>query len=354
MDQVNFSPLDQLLSSYDYELPPERIAERPCPKRDESRLLTHDLRTGATLHGRFRDLLELLPPQTTLVLNRSKVFPCRLLGNKASGGEAEAFVLSLLPRQELYQVLLRAGGKRKVGDRFLFGELELMLEELGEEGTFWVRPNFAHQEFLNHLESQGGIPIPPYIRGGEADEQDRRDYQTVYAQESGSVAAPTAGLHFTPELLRELEARGHRIAYVTLHVGLGTFRPVKAERITDHQMHAENFSVAPADARLIREGAGHLVAVGTTSLRTLESCWTPEGFDFPAEGEFRSTRLFIHPGKPVHSIQGLITNFHLPQSSLLMLVSAIAGRERTLGLYREAIERGYRFFSYGDAMFLKR
>jgi len=352
-DPVKFTPEDWQLASYDYVLPPEAIASRPQERRDASRLLVHNVATAATAHTHFHDLATHLPPGCTLVLNRSRVFPCRLRGQKATGGECEAFVLSLRPREGRYQVLLRAGGKRKVGETFQFGPLTLALEELGEEGTFWVRPSLSHEAFLALLETEAGIPIPPYIRDGVADERDRSDYQTVYAGESGSVAAPTAGLHFTPELLDELRARGHRIAYVTLHVGLGTFRPVKSDDIREHHMHAESFSVDDENAALIRE-ADVIVAVGTTSLRVLESCWRPTGFEFPAEGEFRDTRIFLHPGVPVHSIHGLITNFHLPQSSLLMLVSALAGRERMLGLYREALEKDYRFFSYGDAMLLIR
>lgn len=354
MDQVKFTPADLQLSSYDYELPPALIAARPMPVRDQSRLLFHDLATQATEHAVFSKIVDFLPAKCTLVLNQSKVFPCRLIGAKPTGGEVEAFVLSLLPRAGLYQVLLRASGKRKVGEVFHFGPLHLELVELGEEGTFWVRPNLTSSEFLTLLESQGGIPIPPYIREGLADERDKKDYQTVFAQESGSVAAPTAGLHFTPELLRELRQRGHQIAFVTLHVGLGTFRPVKAATITEHKMHAENFLVDAVNAALIQEGRGNLVAVGTTSLRVLESCWRPDRFDFPAPGETRETRIFLHPGINVQSVRGLITNFHLPESSLLMLVSAIAGREKMLALYREAIAQKYRFFSYGDAMFLKR
>jgi S-adenosylmethionine:tRNA ribosyltransferase-isomerase len=351
-EPVIFTPKDWELSSYDYHLPPELIAARPVEGRVGSRLLVHDIPGEATTHTHFHQLREHLPARCTLVLNRSRVFPCRLLGNKTSGGECEAFVLSLLPQGDCYQVLLRAGGKRKVGEEFFFGELKLQLAELGDEGTFWVRPNLAPAAFLSFLEVHAGIPIPPYIRNGVADEQDRRDYQTVYAEESGSVAAPTAGLHFTPELLEQLKAAGHRIAYVTLHVGLGTFRPVKSDDIREHHMHGENYTVDTASAALIREG--NLVAVGTTSLRVLESCWRESGFEFPANGEYRETRIFIHPGKPVRSIVGLITNFHLPQSSLLMLVSALAGREKTLALYAEAIAKKYRFFSYGDAMLLKR
>lgn len=354
MDSVNTTPEDRELKAYSYVLPPELVAERPVPGRVGSRLLAHDIPTDTTAHGLFKELGAFLPPQSTLVLNRSKVFPCRLVGQKTSGGEAEAFILSLTPREGLYQVLLRASGKRKLGEKLLFPRLTLDLVEYGEEGTFWVRPNVAHLDFLRLLNQHAGIPIPPYIRDGIADEQDRTDYQTVYAQDEGSVAAPTAGLHFTPEFLKSLEEMGHTIAYVTLHVGLGTFKPVKSADITEHRMHSESFMVDPSEAEKIRQGQGHLVAVGTTSLRVLESSFTGHDFDFPALNETRQTRIFLHPGIPVRSISGLVTNFHLPQSSLLMLVSALAGRRRVLRLYEEAVRERYRFFSYGDAMFLQK
>ena len=345
MDPVNFT-----LSAYDYELPPELIAARPVPGRSGSRLMV----TGNPVqHAHYRDIAQYLPAGATLVFNQSRVFPCRLVGHKPTGGEVEAFVLSLASREGLYQVLLKAAGKRKVGEVFHFGSLNLELCELGEEGTFWVRPNLAREDFLNLLERDGGIPIPPYIRDGRSDEQDRRDYQTVYAKEAGSVAAPTAGLHFTPELLEELRRRGFKTAFVTLHVGLGTFRPVKSADIREHKMHAETFHVEATEAEKIRAGRGNIFAVGTTALRVLESCWREGDFDFPAPGETRETRIFLHPGKEVHSIRGLITNFHLPQSSLLMLVSALLGRERTLELYKEAVRERYRFFSYGDGMLIK-
>jgi S-adenosylmethionine:tRNA ribosyltransferase-isomerase len=350
MRPVKITPQDFELSSYDYELPLERIAERPAPGRVNSRLMVV---TDTVQHANFREIGQHLPPGATIVFNRSRVFPCRLLGKKPSGGEVEAFVLSLIPREGLYQVLLKASGKRKVGETFIFGELQLALTELGEEGTFWVKPNVAHADLLTLLEREAGIPIPPYIREGRSDEQDKRDYQTVYAKESGSVAAPTAGLHFTDELLSELRAQGFKTAFVTLHVGLGTFKPVKTSDIREHQMHAETYMVDAENAALIKASKGNIIAVGTTTLRVLESSWHEGDFDFPAPGETRQTRIFLHPGKEVHSIQGLITNFHLPQSSLLMLVSTLLGRERTLALYQEAVNAGYRFFSYGDAMLIK-
>lgn len=353
-DAVKIDPQDLKLSSYHYDLPPELIADRPAEGRVNSRLLVYDEAAGQITHSVFKDILSHLPQGATLVFNRSKVFPCRLLGQKPTGGEVEVFVLSLLHRDGLYQVLLKAAGKRKVGEVFHFGELSIELKELGQEGTFWVKPNLAHGPFLDLLESKGGIPIPPYIRKGISDEQDRRDYQTVYAKEVGSVAAPTAGLHFTDELLKSLSQAGIKTAFVTLHVGLGTFKPVKSEDIREHKMHAENFFVDPVEAEKIKAAKGNVFAVGTTSLRVLESCFQDEEFKFPAAGEISSTQIFLHPGVEVKSIQGIITNFHLPESSLLMLVSSLIGRNKTLEIYSQAVKERYRFFSYGDAMLIKR
>lgn len=348
MDRVK-NDLDFSLKAYDYELPPELIAERPAPGRQSSRLLVCNSTTHS--HQHFVDLPELLPAGATLVLNRSKVFPCRLLGHKLSGGEAEMFILSLKAREGLYQVLLKASGKRKVGEVFVFQQLKFTLQELGAEGTFWIKPHLLEAAFLNFLERHADIPIPPYIRQGKSDAQDKSDYQTIYAQESGSVAAPTAGLHFTEEIFQRLRDKGVTIAYVTLHVGLGTFRPVKSEDIRGHKMHAEAFTIAPEDVAKIK-AAKEIYAVGTTSLRVLESC--QRAGSYPEAGEWRETDIFLYPGQEVTSIQGLITNFHLPQSSLIMLVSTLLGRERTLALYQEAIKERYRFFSYGDAMLIRR
>lgn len=348
MDRVKNDP-DFNLKAYDYELPPELIAERPVPGRQGSRLLVCNASSHS--HQHFVDLPELLPAGSTLVLNRSKVFPCRLLGHKLSGGEAEMFILSLKAREGLYQVLLKASGKRKVGEVFVFHQLKFTLQELGVEGTFWIKPHLLESAFLQFLERHADIPIPPYIRDGKSDEQDKSDYQTIYAQESGSVAAPTAGLHFTEEIFERLKAKGITIAYVTLHVGLGTFRPVKSEDIRQHKMHAEAFTIAPEDVAKI-QAATEIYAVGTTSLRALECC--QRDGSYPQAGEWRETDIFLYPGQEIKSIQGLITNFHLPQSSLIMLVSTLLGRQRTLALYQEAIRERYRFFSYGDAMLIRR
>lgn len=344
---------DLLLSSYDFDLPSELIADRPVPDRHSSRLLVFNEKTGEIFHSTYRKIADFLPPQSTLVFNRSRVFPCRLIGKKPSGGEAEVFVLSLLSENGLYPAMVRASGKRKEGDEFEFGSLKARLEKVQGDGTFLVRFNCTHQELLNQLEEIGKIPIPPYIRGGESDEADKKHYQTVYAQETGSVAAPTAGLHFSEELLADLKQQGHHLASLTLHVGAGTFAPVKAENILEHKMHEEFYSIDPVNLPII-QSAKFRIAVGTTSLRTLESAWTEKGIQFDHTQGLKGTSIFLHPGKPVHSIDALVTNFHLPKSTLIMLVSSLIGREKTLELYRLAVKERYRFFSYGDGMLILR
>jgi S-adenosylmethionine:tRNA ribosyltransferase-isomerase len=344
---------DLLLSSYDYDLPPELIAARPVADRHSSRLLVFDEKSGEIIHSTFKEISSFIPKNSTLVFNRSKVFPARLIGNKTSGGEAEVFILSLVPKNYLYPAMIRASGKRKVGDEFHFGKLILTTEEICGDGTFLVRPSLGHDEFLTVLETQGKIPIPPYIRNGVSDDQDRTQYQTVYAKEVGSVAAPTAGLHFSNELLEDLKAAGHTLSAVTLHVGAGTFAPIKSENILEHRMHEELYSIDEENLKLINE-ARFRIAVGTTTLRTLESAWKKNQVEFETSRNFEATSIFLHPGIPVRSIEALVTNFHLPKSSLLMLVSALIGREKTLEIYRIAVEKKYRFFSYGDGMLILR
>ncbi len=341
------------LKSYDFDLPQELIAERPVPDRHSSKLLVYDEAQDLITHSTYEQIGDFLPSASTLVFNRSRVFPCRLIGHKNSGGEAEVFVLSLLHQQGLYPCMLRASGKRKVGDEFNFGRVKATLETVCGDGTFLVRFNLPHEELLTQLEIIGKIPIPPYIRGGESDELDKKTYQTVYARETGSVAAPTAGLHFSQSLLDKLNQQGHSLASVTLHVGAGTFAPVKAANILEHKMHEEFFAIDQENLKKIKE-AKRLVAVGTTSLRTLESSWAEKGIEFDLNGGLKSTSIFLHPGRPVHSIDALVTNFHLPKSSLLMLVSSLIGREKVLELYQHAIEKRYRFFSYGDGMLILR
>lgn len=341
------------LSSYDYDLPEDLIAERPVPDRHSSRLLVYKEETGEIIDSSFEKISDFLPKNSTLVFNRSRVFPCRLIGKKTSGGAAEVFVLSLLAQDGNYPCLIRTSGKKKVGDEFYFGELRSRIEEIGEEGTFCVSFNVSHEELVDLLEKEGKIPIPPYIRGGESDEEDRKSYQTVYAQEKGSVAAPTAGLHFSEELLRKLQNDGHDLATLTLHVGMGTFAKVKAENILEHKMHEELFSIDEENLKKIN-AARFRVAVGTTTLRSLESSWKEGRIVFDPQKGFEGTSIFLHPGKEVHSIDALVTNFHLPKSTLLMLVSAIIGREKVLEIYRHAVEKRYRFFSYGDGMLILR
>jgi S-adenosylmethionine:tRNA ribosyltransferase-isomerase len=341
------------LKSYDFHLPPELIADRPVPDRHSSRLLVYREDTGEVIHSTFSHIAEFLPAHSTLVFNRSKVFPCRLLGHKSTGGNAEVFVLSLLHHEGLYPAMVRAAGKRRVGDTFSFGDLNARIELIRGDGTFFVRFSKTHEELLSLLETIGKIPIPPYIRGGESDDEDKKTYQTVFAQETGSVAAPTAGLHFSADLLSKLETHGHTLATITLHVGAGTFAPVKAENILEHKMHEEFFTIDETNLSKIQQ-AKFRIGVGTTTLRTLESSWKVGNIQFEQPGSMQSTSIFLHPGKEVHSIDALVTNFHLPQSSLIMLVSAIIGREKTLELYRIAIAEKYRFFSYGDGMLILR
>ena len=349
---MNEKMTDLLLSSYDYDLPPELIAERPVSDRHSSKLLVYDEKNDQIHHSTFKEIEKFIPPLSTLVFNRSRVFPCRLIGRKSTGGEAEVFVLSLLPQNGLYEAMIKASGKRKVGDSFYFDKLKCTLE-LISNGTFWVRFNLAHEELVNHLEIVGKIPIPPYIRKGQSDEQDKQTYQTVYAKELGSVAAPTAGLHFSESLLADLKSQGHELATVVLHVGAGTFAPIKVENILEHQMHSEYYSIDEANLEKINS-AKFRIAVGTTTLRTLESAWKNNKVEFDPSKGMNSTNIFLHPGKAVNSIDALVTNFHLPKSSLIMLVSALIGREKTLEIYKIAVEKKYRFFSYGDGMLILR
>ena len=341
------------LKNYNFDLPRELIADRPVPDRHSSRLMVYDEAQDSVIHSTFEEINKFLPQHSTLVFNRSKVFPCRLIGKKPSGGEAEVFILSLLHENGIYPAMIRASGKRKEGDTFQFGELICELVNVYGNGTFGVKFNLSHPELLEVLETIGKIPIPPYIRGGESDDLDKKTYQTVFAQETGSVAAPTAGLHFSLELLDKLNSAGHELATVTLHVGAGTFAPVKAQNILEHKMHEEFYTIDELNLKRIQE-ASFRVAVGTTSLRTLESSWKDNNVQFENPGSLKSTSIFLHPGKEVHSIQAMVTNFHLPESSLIMLVSALIGREKTLELYRIAVKEKYRFFSYGDGMLILR
>ena len=336
-------------SDFDFYLPEELIAQTPLERRDASRLLTLDKTTGAVGHHHFYDLPQFLHPGDCLVMNDSRVLPARLIGRRPTGGACE--VLLLVDKGEgLWECLVRPGRKLKPGAQVIFGEGQLTatIEAEAEDGKRLVR--FHYQGiFLEILEQLGKMPLPPYIK---AELQDQERYQTVYSKVVGSAAAPTAGLHFTPELLRQIREMVVNECYVTLHVGLGTFRPVKAEDIQDHEMHSEFCQISQETADVINEtkrNGGRVICVGTTSCRTIESFAAEDG-TMPARSGW--TNIFIYPGYRFKVLDALITNFHLPQSTLIMLVSALAGREHILAAYKEAVEQKYRFFSFGDAMFI--
>lgn len=336
-------------SDFDFELPEELIAQTPLEKRDTSRLLTLDKVTGETGHHHFYDLPSYLRPGDCLVLNNSRVLPARLIGHRPTGGACE--VLLLVDKGDnVWECLVRPGRKLKPGAEVIFGEgqLRATVEEEVEDGKRLVR--FHYQGiFLEVLEQLGKMPLPPYIK---AELQDNERYQTVYSKVNGSAAAPTAGLHFTPELLKKIEEKGVKLCYVTLHVGLGTFRPVKAEDISEHEMHSEFCMISQETADIINEtkrSGGRVICVGTTSCRTVESFANEDGTLSERSGW---TNIFIFPGYRFKVLDALVTNFHLPQSTLIMLVSALAGREHVLDAYREAVREKYRFFSFGDAMFI--
>ncbi len=337
-------------SDFYFDLPEELIAQTPLEKRDNSRLLTLNKETGETRHLHFYDLPQLLRPGDCLVLNDSRVLPARLIGHRLPGGGACEVLLLVDRGDKTWECLVRPGKKMRVGAQLSFGNGELTAEVVGEVegGNRLVR--FQYEGiFLEVLERLGKMPLPPYIK---AELQDPERYQTVYSREIGSAAAPTAGLHFTKELLEKIQNMGVKLCYVTLHVGLGTFRPVKEENITDHDMHSEYCMISQETADQInqtkRQG-GRVICVGTTSCRTIES-WAQE--DGTLKESAGWTNIFIYPGYRFKVLDGLITNFHLPESTLIMLVSALAGREHVLAAYREAVEQKYRFFSFGDAMFI--
>lgn len=337
-------------SDFNYELPEELIAQTPAERRDSSRLMVLDKNTGTVEHRHFYELPQLLRAGDCLVMNDSRVLPARLFGHLATGGAIEVVLLRDVGGG-IWECLTRPGRKMKVGTRVFFGEGELVGEvcEIATGGNRLIR--FEHEGiFLEVLERLGKMPLPPYIHEELADSE---RYQTVYSRETGSAAAPTAGLHFTHELLTELEQLGVRMAYITLHVGLGTFRPVKADVIEEHEMHSEFCIVPPETVEIVNEtkkSGGRIVAVGTTSARTLESA---TGADGVLRGFSDFTNIFIYPGYEFRCVDALVTNFHLPESTLVMLVSALAGRENVLSAYDEAVRERYRFFSFGDAMLLR-
>lgn len=336
-----------LTSDFDYELPPEAIAQEPAP-RGESRLLVLD-REGPERHARVRDLPRLLRPGDLLVLNDTRVIPARLYATRSGGGggRMEILLIERVAVQE-WDALVKPGRRAKPGTVFEF-DAGLTAEVIAKDPDGRHRLRFS-EPVEGHLDRLGHVPLPPYIQRPDTDE-DRERYQTVYARNPGAVAAPTAGLHFSEDLLREIEAAGIETARVTLHVGIGTFKPVSAERIEEHRMDRERYFVSEEAADAIRR-ARRVVAVGTTVVRTLESAALAGGGEVrPGSG---ATELFITPGFRFQVVDALLTNFHLPRSTLVMLVSAFAGRERVLAAYEEAIREGYRFYSYGDAMFVER
>lgn len=354
-------PEDYRLSSYDYFLPEEQIAQFPPQNRGDSRLMVLAA-DGSAGHFHFEELADLIPPNSLLVANNSRVVPCRLLGRRASGGKAEVLLLTPLPLLEPQQegeteqwadaeALLRPAGKLLPGDEIVFSpDFSCRILAKGDFGKCAIRLQWKGA-LVAHLRSLGNLPLPPYIRR-PTQKADSFRYQTVYASKNGSVAAPTAGLHFTPGLLELLGRRGHEWVELSLHVGYGTFSPVRKEDIREHRMHPEHVEMPPETAAAICRAKAQgrpIVAVGTTSMRAIEGVYRQCGNIREFSGP---VNLFLYPGESVHMVDGLITNFHLPKSTLLMLVSAIVGRKRLLSAYGEALAEGYRFFSYGDAMLI--
>ena len=334
-------------SDFAFDLPKELIAQHPLDRRDSSRLLCLDRETGEVRHRHFSDLPELLRPGDVLVMNDSRVMPSRLLGHKEGTGGAVELLLLNQKENGLWETLVKPGKRAKPGTRVVFGE-GLLTGEITDTvngGNRLVRFFFEGDSFFQVLDQIGRMPLPPYIT---EELEDGERYQTVYSRELGSAAAPTAGLHFTPELLETLGKKGIETGFVTLHVGLGTFRPVKVDNITDHQMHSELYTIPEETARMVtraKQEGRRVIAVGTTSCRTLESAWK-DGCLPACSGD---TSIFIYPGYQFQVLDGLITNFHLPESTLIMLVSAFAGYEHTMNAYQEAVRERYRFFSFGDS-----
>jgi len=337
---------------FDFDLPEELIAQTPLEKRDSSRLLVLDRETGQIADKHFDEIIDELNSGDALVMNDTRVLPARLYGEKPeTGGHLEVLLLNNTQGDE-WETLIKPARRAKVGTQIVFGDGRLRAEvkkELEHGGRI---VEFSYEGiFLENLESLGEMPLPPYIKERL---EDPERYQTVYAKENGSAAAPTAGLHFTPELLEKIAAKGVRLVYLTLHVGLGTFRPVSVDNIAEHQMHSEFYRLteeAAAELNEVRDNGGKIIAVGTTSIRTLETIGTKFNGEIKADSGW--TDIFITPGYEFKIVQAFSTNFHLPKSTLVMLVSAFAGREKTLAAYHHAIEERYRFFSFGDAMFVK-
>ena len=338
------------VSEFNYNLPEELIAQTPLEKRDESRLMILNRKEKTIEHKTFKDIIDYLQPGDCLVRNNTKVLPARIYGNKETGAKVEFLLLNNI-EGDIWETIVRPGNKLHVGTNVIFGNGKLVAEilDIMPGGTRKVK--FKYEGIFNEiLDEIGLMPLPPYIHE-ELKENDR--YQTVYAKYNGSAAAPTAGLHFTPELLKKIEEKGIKIANVTLHVGIGTFRPVKEEKVENHEMHSEHYYIKKEDAEIINEtkkNGGRIIAVGTTSCRVLETVADENGMVCETEGD---TKIFIYPGYKFKCLDALITNFHLPQSTLLMLVSSLAGKEYIMKAYEEAVKEKYRFFSFGDAMFIQ-
>ncbi len=336
-------------SDFYYDLPEELIAQTPAEPRDSSRLLVYHRQNGAIEHKIFRDIIDFLNPGDALVVNDTRVIPARLYGKKQDTGREVEFLLLNQLSKDTWEIIMRPGKKLRIGDRVEFAaDLQAEILEKKEDGVTRVKFYFEGL-FEPLLERYGNMPLPPYITQRL---EDRQRYQTVYAKENGSAAAPTAGLHFTPELMEKIRQKGIDIIPVLLHVGLGTFRPVKVENVENHKMHSEYYSISADSARRInetRKKGGRVIAVGTTSVRTLESVADEEGNIREQSG---NTEIFIYPGYRFKCVDALITNFHLPESTLLMLISAFMGKEQALDLYRLAVQEKYRFFSFGDAMLI--
>ena len=338
------------VSDFDYNLPEKLIAQTPLEKRDESRLMVLDRKNETIEHKKFKDIIDYLEPGDCLVRNNTKVIPARIYGKKETGAKVEFLLLNNI-EGDIWESIVRPGNKLHVGTKVIFGEGILMAEilEIMPGGTRKVKFNY-NGIFNEILDKIGLMPLPPYIHE-ELKDNDR--YQTVYAKYKGSAAAPTAGLHFTPELIKRIEEKGVKIANVTLHVEIGTFRPVKEEIVENHEMHSEHYYIKQEDVNKINEtkkSGKRVIAVGTISCRVLETIADEKGLVKETEGD---TQIFIYPGYKFKCIDGLITNFHLPQSTLLMLVSALAGKNYIMNAYEEAVKNKYRFFSFGDAMFIK-
>ncbi|MCI9639995.1 MAG: tRNA preQ1(34) S-adenosylmethionine ribosyltransferase-isomerase QueA [Emergencia sp.] len=345
------------IDDFDYTLPQELIAQRPSEQRDVCRLMVLNREKRSVDHKRFYDILDYLQPGDCLVMNNSKVLPARLFGEKEKTGAKIEFLLIKRLDGDRWETMVKPGKRLKPGDSVSFGEnFSAKILDYGEDGTRIVE-FFYEGIFMERLEELGKMPLPPYIER-ESTAEDRDMYQTVYCKEEGSVAAPTAGLHFTEELLKKAEAKGVRLAYVTLHVGIGTFRPVKCENVEDHHMHFEEYEVDEKTAQMINDtilAGGRIVSVGTTSTRTLESAAYMDEISgtFLVKAGAGSTGIFIYPGYQFKVVEALITNFHLPKSTLLMLISALYNREQILKAYEIAVAEKYRFFSYGDAMLIE-